>query len=33
MIEYKLAVRVISTYEKLKVDKDYFAGELNTAAE
>jgi restriction system protein len=33
MIEYKLAVQVVSTYENLKVDKDYFAGELNTAAE
>jgi restriction system protein len=33
MIEYKLGVNTVSTYEVLKVDKDYFAGELISAAD
>jgi restriction system protein len=33
MIEHKLGVQVVSTYENLKVDRDFFSGEANSAAE
>lgn len=33
MVETKLGVSLVTTYEVLKVDRDYFAGELASAAE